>query len=142
MDEYPFQRRLGAFPLRTGRTEFRVWAPNPDEIVLRVGGRDHALEPGRLRHLRGHGRRRRQATTTSSCSTAGRCRTPVRAGSRTGLRGPSRIVDPLSFEWTDGEFRALGLPDAVIYELHIGTFSPEGTFEGRSRTWTNSPNWA
>ena len=45
MDEYPFQRRLGAFPLRTGRTEFRVWAPNPDEIVLRVGGRDHALEP-------------------------------------------------------------------------------------------------
>ena len=45
MDEFPFQRRLGAYPLRTGRTEFRVWAPNPDEIVLRTGGRDHPLEP-------------------------------------------------------------------------------------------------
>ena len=45
MDEYPFQRRLGAFPLRNGRTEFRVWAPNPGEIALRVGGAEHALEP-------------------------------------------------------------------------------------------------
>ena len=45
MDEFPFQRRLGAFPLRNGRTEFRVWAPNPDDIVLRVNGEDHALEP-------------------------------------------------------------------------------------------------
>ena len=71
-----------------------------------------------------------RATTTRSCSTASRCPTRARAGSRTGLRGPSRIVDPLGFEWTDGEFRPPGLPDAVIYELHVGTFSPEGTFEG------------
>ena len=47
-----------------------------------------------------------------------------------GLRGPSRIVDPLEFEWTDGDFRTPGLHDAVIYELHVGTFSPEGTFDG------------
>ena len=47
-----------------------------------------------------------------------------------GLRGPSRVVDTTAFEWTDGGFRIPGLPDAVIYELHIGTFSPEGTFAG------------
>ena len=47
-----------------------------------------------------------------------------------GLRGPSRIVDPLEFEWTDGDFRTPGLHDAVLYELHVGTFSPEGTFDG------------
>ena len=35
-----------------------------------------------------------------------------------------------AFEWTDGDFRAPGLHDAVIYELHVGTFSPEGTFDG------------
>ncbi len=42
--EYPFQRRLGAFPLRSGHTEFRVWAPVPAEVRLRAGGADHALE--------------------------------------------------------------------------------------------------
>ncbi|HET6548995.1 MAG TPA: malto-oligosyltrehalose trehalohydrolase, partial [Solirubrobacter sp.] len=47
-----------------------------------------------------------------------------------GLRGPSRIVDPFAFEWTDGEFRIPGLQDAVVYELHVGTFSSKGTFEG------------
>jgi maltooligosyltrehalose trehalohydrolase len=129
MDEYPFQRRLGAFPLRAGRTEFRVWAPNPDEIVLRVDGSDHALEPVGFGIY--------EATVDA---TAGDdyefvldgtpLPDPCSRWQPQGLRGPSRIVDPLSFEWTDGEFRTLGLSDAVIYELHVGTFSREGTFEG------------
>ena len=42
----------------------------------------------------------------------------------------ARVVDPAAFEWTDGGFRIPGLHDAVIYELHVGTFSPEGTFAG------------
>src|SRR5919202_5734853 len=42
---YPFERRLGAFPLPDGRAELRVWAPRPgDGLRLRVGGREHALE--------------------------------------------------------------------------------------------------
>ena len=44
MSDYPFERRLGATPQRSGRTEFRVWAPNPGEVALRVNGTDHALE--------------------------------------------------------------------------------------------------
>ncbi len=47
-----------------------------------------------------------------------------------GLRGPSRVVDPASFEWTDGGWRGVALEDLVIYELHIGTFSREGTLDG------------
>jgi maltooligosyltrehalose trehalohydrolase len=129
MDEYPFQRRLGAFPLRTGRTEFRVWAPNPDEIVLRTGGRDHVLEPA------GFGIYEAVVDATAGDDYEfvldGRpLPDPCSRWQPEGLRGPSRIVDPLSFEWTDGEFRTPGLHDAVIYELHVGTFSPEGTFEG------------
>jgi maltooligosyltrehalose trehalohydrolase len=46
-----------------------------------------------------------------------------------GLRGPSRVVDPGAFAWTDGRFRAAALRDAVLYELHVGTFTAEGTFE-------------
>ncbi len=128
MNEYPFERRLGATPLRNGRTEFRVWAPNPDDVRLRTGGSDHALEDA------GYGIY--EATVDAGAGddyefvldgTA--LPDPCSSWQPEGLRGPSRIVDPDDFQWTDGGFRIPGLQDAVIYELHVGTFSPEGTFE-------------
>ncbi len=68
-------------------------------------------------------------TTPTSSTARARCPTPPRATSPTGLRGPSRIVDTTAFAWTDGDFEPTPLPDLVIYELHIGTFTPEGTFD-------------
>ena len=47
-----------------------------------------------------------------------------------GVHGASRTVDHAAFEWHDASFRQLPLSSAVIYELHVGTFSPEGTFDG------------
>ena len=46
-----------------------------------------------------------------------------------GLRGPSRVVDPEAFEWTDAGWDGMALRELVLYELHVGTFTPEGTFE-------------
>src|SRR6185369_2867101 len=45
-----------------------------------------------------------------------------------GVHGPSEWVDHTSFAWTDAEFVPRPLSHAVIYELHVGTFSPAGTF--------------
>lgn len=45
-----------------------------------------------------------------------------------GVDGPSEVVDPLAFEWTDLGWRGRPWEDAVIYELHVGAFTPEGTF--------------
>jgi maltooligosyltrehalose trehalohydrolase len=42
--------------------------------------------------------------------------------------GPSEVVNPSSFDWQDAEWRGLAWEEAVIYELHVGTFTPEGTF--------------
>lgn len=47
-----------------------------------------------------------------------------------GVHGPSEIVDPAAFRWTDGSWRIRPARDLIIYELHVGTFSPEGTFAG------------
>lgn len=47
-----------------------------------------------------------------------------------GVHGPSVIVDPSRFEWSDAGWPGRHLPDLVVYELHVGTFSPAGTFEG------------
>ncbi len=47
-----------------------------------------------------------------------------------GPDGPSRVVDHGAFAWSDGGWGGVDLPRAVLYELHVGTFSPEGTFDG------------
>ncbi|MFF3443418.1 malto-oligosyltrehalose trehalohydrolase [Streptosporangium sp. NPDC002721] len=46
-----------------------------------------------------------------------------------GIFGPSRVYDHDRFEWGDALWKGRDLPGAVIYELHIGTFTPEGTFD-------------
>ena len=47
-----------------------------------------------------------------------------------GVHGPSEVVDPSRFEWSDRRFRCRPAADRIVYELHVGTFSPEGTFAG------------
>ena len=46
------------------------------------------------------------------------------------VHGASRVVDPLAFDWDDGDWRGRPWEEAVIYELHVGTFTPQGTFAG------------
>lgn len=46
-----------------------------------------------------------------------------------GVHGLSRTVDPSEFAWTDHDWRGRALPGHVIYEMHIGTFTPEGTLD-------------
>lgn len=45
-----------------------------------------------------------------------------------GVHGPSMVIDPGAYRWGDAGWRRPGLRDFVIYELHVGTFTPEGTF--------------
>jgi malto-oligosyltrehalose trehalohydrolase len=46
------------------------------------------------------------------------------------VHGPSLVTDPTSFAWTDVQWSGRPWEEAAIYELHVGTFTPEGTFEG------------
>ena len=116
---------LGARPQTDGTTLFRVWAPRPDSIAVRVGSSEHPLEPigGGLY----------EAIVEAS---PGDDYVFVLDGGRTlpdpcsrwqprGLRGPSRIVELPRVERAD----APALEDLVIYELHVGTFTQEGTFD-------------
>jgi maltooligosyltrehalose trehalohydrolase len=45
-----------------------------------------------------------------------------------GPRGPSQVIDPRSFRWTDEDWRGVSLKGQVVYEMHIGTFTQEGTY--------------
>jgi maltooligosyltrehalose trehalohydrolase len=46
-----------------------------------------------------------------------------------GVHGPSRVYEHNHFEWHDNTWRGLPLPGSVLYEMHVGTFTPEGTFD-------------
>jgi maltooligosyltrehalose trehalohydrolase len=50
-----------------------------------------------------------------------------------GPHGPSQVIDPRRFEWTDQYWRGAGREGQIIYEMHIGTFSKEGTWQGAQR---------
>jgi malto-oligosyltrehalose trehalohydrolase len=49
------------------------------------------------------------------------------------IQGPSEVIDPRAFEWSDDDWCGRPWHEAVIYEIHVGTFSPEGTFTGITR---------
>jgi maltooligosyltrehalose trehalohydrolase len=50
-----------------------------------------------------------------------------------GPHGPSQVIDPVAFRWSDSNWRGVTLAGQVIYELHIGTFTREGTFDAARR---------
>jgi malto-oligosyltrehalose trehalohydrolase len=50
-----------------------------------------------------------------------------------GVHGPSEIIDANAFQWSDAEWRGRSWNEALLYELHVGTFTPEGTFSAASR---------
>jgi maltooligosyltrehalose trehalohydrolase len=127
--EYPWERPLGARPGTDGTTEFRVWAPRAGSLALRTGGRDIALDDA------GYGVFEVTAEASGGDDYAfvvnGDERPdPCSRSQPFGLRGRSRVLDPAAFEWSDDGFRPAPLGEQVLYELHVGTFSSEGTFDG------------
>lgn len=50
-----------------------------------------------------------------------------------GVHGPSQVIDASAFQWSDTAWRTPALDRFVIYELHVGTFTPEGTYEAVAR---------
>ncbi|CAN5406608.1 malto-oligosyltrehalose trehalohydrolase [soil metagenome] len=54
---------------------------------------------------------------------------PVSRYQPEGPHGPSMVVDPAAYVWNDGDWNGIRLKGQVIYEMHVGTFTPEGTWE-------------
>ena len=46
------------------------------------------------------------------------------------VHGPSQVVDPESFDWQDEDWSGRPWEETILYELHVGSFTPEGTFTG------------
>ena len=140
-------RRLpvGAELIRAGGVHFRVWAPHRKrvEVVLDGGmataslGKDsliHELEQESTGYYSG-------LVPDATAGTLYRYRLdgakaypdPASRFQPEGPHGPSQVVDAEAFRWTDDAWRGVGLEGQVIYEMHIGTFTREGSWDAAAR---------
>jgi maltooligosyltrehalose trehalohydrolase len=126
---------LGATCERGGTT-FRVWAPGADRVDVLLERGPGTLDRRQLAHEPGG----YFASFADDVGAGTRYRFQVGDGDPRpdpasrwqpdGVHGASAVVDPGSFPWTDGGWRLGAVERLVAYELHVGTFSPEGTFAG------------
>jgi maltooligosyltrehalose trehalohydrolase len=129
---------LGAWPEGEG-VSFRVWAPRATtlEVVVERPDAETLVAPlskafdGSFRGLvpgaRAGDRYRYRV------DQRGPFPDPASRYQPEGVHGPSQVVDPREFPWSDADWQGIGAEELVIYELHVGTFSPEGTFEGAAK---------
>jgi maltooligosyltrehalose trehalohydrolase len=125
--------RLGATPLGDARCGFLVYAPFADSVEVRIvspgerlvrlerdergyhGGIVEEVGPGALYLYRLDGGKERPD--------------PASRFQPHGVHGPSQVVDPSPFPWGDRGWTGLPLESCVFYEVHVGTFTPQGTFD-------------
>jgi maltooligosyltrehalose trehalohydrolase len=132
---------IGAELIGNDRAHFRVWAPKAKRLEVAIEGeRENGrgtkapptfaeLEPEPAGYFSG--------TVAAKAGALYRYRIdgakefypdPASRFQPEGPHGPSCLVDPAQFNWTDGDWRGIQMPGQIMYEIHIGTFTPEGTW--------------
>ncbi|WP_421592834.1 malto-oligosyltrehalose trehalohydrolase [Shinella sp. M27] len=122
------QRSWGPVLEKDGGATFRLWAPAQESVTLLVEGREipmqrmddgwHRLTTGAKAGDR-YAFRLRDGTTLPD---------PAAHAQVDDAHGPSLVVDHDAYTWQNAEWKGRAWAEAVLYELHIGTFTPEGTF--------------
>ncbi len=120
---------LGAVPLAGGRCRFRVWAPRAGRVEVRLCGSRRvplkAREPGWFEaEVEGVAPGSRYVYVLDGERERA---DPASRFQPEGVHGPSEVVDR-RFAWSDADWRGILLESCIFYELHVGTFTPEGTF--------------
>jgi 1,4-alpha-glucan branching enzyme/maltooligosyltrehalose trehalohydrolase len=117
--------------LLDGGVRFRIWAPAAQRVLLHIEDRapiEMAAQGGGFFQ---HVEQNAAAGTRYGFSfddRAVRVPDPASRYNPDDVHGPSEVIDPDSFEWSDGDWSGRAWREAVIYELHVGAFTPEGTF--------------
>ena len=131
---------VGAELLPSGGVHFRVWAPRRRgvEVVIEggpgAGAAPAALQPKGDGYFSG-------SVEPAAAGTLYRYRLdggdafpdPASRWQPEGPHGPSEVVALDAYAWTDAEWRGVGPQGQVLYELHVGTFTPEGTYAAAER---------
>ncbi len=125
--DLPWLRPLGAAPRPDATVEMRVWAPHAERgVEVELAGARHALAPAGLGVHEAVVPGGAGDDYTLRIDGGDPLPDPAGRWQPEGLRGPSRVV---GFDGPPAPLTPPALRDLVIYELHVGTFTPEGTFD-------------
>jgi maltooligosyltrehalose trehalohydrolase len=118
--------------MESGGARFRLWAPACERVALEIG-RDAPRALAMTREEGGWHAARVEGLPPGTAyafrlDEATRVADPASRSNPWDVEGPSALVDPRAFEWTDDAWSGRPWHEAVVYELHVGTFTPEGTF--------------
>ena len=126
------ERPLGAVMTGEAQCSFQVWAPRAKKVELHITFPNERIVP-----MQSAARGYFYADVSDVAPGAlyyyrlddGREHPdPASRFQPQGVHGPSQVVEN-DFPWTDGDWRGLALEKYVLYELHVGTFTPAGTFD-------------
>lgn len=124
---------IGAELLANGGVSFRVWAPRRRSVDVILDGvleRALPLASEANGYFSGTWADQRAGTLYQFRldGEEGLYPDPASRYQPRGVHGPSQVIDPSLFEWTDADWKGIGPRGQVLYEMHIGTFTPEGTW--------------
>jgi len=125
---------FGAEVLADGSVRFRLWAPNANsvDLCLEDGARGSypllPLDNGWFERIS----REARAGSLYRFQINHKTEVPDPASrfQPEDVHGPSAVIDPSAFSWKDEDWRGRPWEETVIYELHVGTFTPQGSFQG------------
>jgi len=134
---------FGANYLGEGKCRFEVWAPDLEQLSIRLaspgdaagGNREKALEAEMEKGKNGIHFLYKEGVTPGTDYTlllpdGAETPDPASYFQPEGVKGPSRIVDHSAFAWRDGQWQAPPMREFIIYEIHTGTFTARGDFQG------------
>ena len=126
---------IGAECVGSGLTSFRVWAPAAQRVeVVLANGPAVALTAEQGGYFSGTARAGAGARYRFRLDGAEMLYPdPASRFQPDGPHGASEVIDPSAFTWMDQSWRGLPLEGQVMYEMHIGTFTPEGTWAAAMR---------
>ena len=129
MEFRSFPDSWGAEYVAPDTVRFRLWATAHDTLTLRLAGQDRTMNPV------GDGWFEYQASGIAPgteyafvLSDGTVIPDPASRAQTAGVNGPSQVVDPTQYRWQHEAWAGRPWEETVVYELHIGTFTPEGTF--------------
>ncbi|WP_426444887.1 malto-oligosyltrehalose trehalohydrolase [Siccibacter colletis] len=129
MESTSFAKCWGADYVAENVARFRLWATGQQRVTLRLNGNDLEMTPS------GDGWFEREVSGVAPGTEYNFVLAdgmvvpdPASRAQKGDVNGPSLVIDPEQYRWENTQWRGRPWEEAVVYEMHIGTFTPQGTF--------------
>ncbi|MDT0685874.1 malto-oligosyltrehalose trehalohydrolase [Autumnicola psychrophila] len=125
------QRKVGAHYVKDEKCQFRVWAPSAKKVEVVVKNRKNVIQLEK--EEKGYWSKELEGIPAGSyykfrLNKEKEFPDPASKFQPEGVHSWSQVIDPEDYQWNDKDWKGLPMSQMIIYELHVGTFTKEGTF--------------